>query len=252
MCLSSFLVQWPPEFMLCKMNGRKQMETHDSESFSMVLVCRQIYPHFIGWDKSHEHPQHHWCRKIQSAYYNVTIKSYSKGSGHIILILSGHKTWGQQCILPKNLFFCLFFTSVSHGKYSYSYTGHLKVWSNYDLWGLIYITFEFVPLYWEKCEFKDKLFPLIHPACEWCSRDRLTSINTPIQKGMKRWYIGCLWFIVILKFCEQVLPSLFIPGVRHISLLVWNSLPGSRSPFYCALWLLTLLSGSFFLYHYIP
>lgn len=167
MCLSTSLVQWLPEVMLHKVNaGTKENKWKPMmplESFSLVLACCHLYPHFIGQHNSHGQIQHQWCGKIYSAtIVDVTVKSYGKGSGYIILILSGHEELRitiYSTTVPLLSIFCIPLTCI------------IYLLSHQTCQSLIQseISFLFVLnlflLDWEDCEFKEKWFPLTNPAC---------------------------------------------------------------------------------------
>ena len=108
-----------------------------------------------------------------------------------------------------------------------------------------------VALDWENSEFKDNYFPLL----TWHAVMEQRQVN--LHKYMHSewgWREGT-WLSLIRSNTQilwAILPGFFTLGVEYLPLLACTLLPGNGFPFCCSLWLLTLLSGKFFLDHHVP
>lgn len=95
----------------------------------------------------------------------VTVKSHGKRSGYIILTLSGQ----EELRMPIYSTVVDSFTYVLHPFHRQNILtltqgmpkSHPVMTSRISF----ILVLNLFPLNWENCEFKDKLFPFIHPAC---------------------------------------------------------------------------------------
>lgn len=204
------------------------------ESFIVGLACYHVYITLDNTSHMAKPSVNNVGKCTLSIIVGVTIKSSGKGNGYINLILGGH----------EKLRMTIYYTTV-HSFVYFLYPYHMqnkflhktrKVSSIYDTWDLI-LSLNLVPCDWGIVNLKTNYFPLII----WHA---VTS--TLIQKGDEEKVHVCCWFIAIFTSYGQVLPGPF-PGSRAFSIISLSFTPWEQVPFYCSRWLLTLLTGRFFI-----